>query len=351
MPKKKAAPGNGKAFQKLKQDLAQGTMGSAYLFYGEESYLREYYLEALRKKLIPQGCEAFNYHRAEGKDVTAESLTEMAEAMPMLSDRTLIVVTDWDLFKLGEDQRSRLISLLSDMPPYCCLVFVYDTLAYQPNAVQKKLTQALKDYVEVVEFRPAGDDDLIPWIARRFKALGKSIDRRTAEYLIFLCGGLMTNLVQEIAKIGAYAKGTVITQADIDAVAEPVLSAEVFKLTDMVLQGNYDKAAGILGDLLKMRTDAFQILGALGGQLRRIYTARLAIDRGKDRYWLMELWGMKSDYPARLLMDAARRTDAGWCAGAVQRCQILDRRLKSQRGVDAAEELKLLLTQLGAGRR
>ncbi len=40
----------------------------------------------------------------------------------------------------------------------------------------------------------------------------------------------MTGLVPEITKIGAYAKGRAITQKDIDAVADPVLSAEVFRL-------------------------------------------------------------------------------------------------------------------------
>ena len=42
----------------------------------------------------------------------------------------------------------------------------------------------------------------------------------------------MTGLVPEIAKIGAYAKGRAITQKDIDAVADPVLSAEVFRLSE-----------------------------------------------------------------------------------------------------------------------
>jgi DNA polymerase-3 subunit delta len=191
----------------------------------------------------------------------------------------------------------------------------------------------------------------VAWIARRFRALGKDIDRQTAEYLIFTCGGLMTGLVPEIAKIGAYAKGKAITQKDVDDVADPVLSAEVFKLSDAVLQGNYDLAASILGDLLKMQTEPIMILAALGSQMRRIYTARMAIDSGKDKYWLMELWDMKSDYPAKLLLNAAKRTTADWCADAVKMCQVLDRRLKSERGIDAAGELKLLLVHLGVKRK
>lgn len=347
----KKAPKSNEAFQKLKADLSAGTPGCAYIFYGEESYLREYYLGELRKSLVPAGFEEFNYHRLEGKDLTVQSLAEMAEAMPMMTERTLIVVTDFDLFKLNEEQREKLIAFFEDIPPYACVVFVYDTVEYKPNRTMKKLYKAVSDHVAAVEFRAADNSDLVAWIARRFRALGKEIDRQTAEYLIFTCGGLMTGLVPEIAKIGAYAKGKAITQKDIDAVADPVLSAEVFKLSDAVLQGNYDLAASILGDLLKMQTEPIMILAALGSQLRRIYTARMAIDSGHDKYWLMELWDMKSDYPAKLLLNAAKRTTADWCADAVKMCQVLDRRMKSEKGIDAAGELKLLLVRLGARRK
>ena len=347
----KRAPRTNEAFQKLKSDIAAGTPGCAYIFYGEESYLREYYLGELRKALVPAGFEEFNYHVLEGKDLTVQQLTEMAEAMPMMAERTLIVVTDFDIFKLGEEQREKLLALLEDLPPYCCLVFVYDTVDYKPNRTMKKLCKALADHVQAVEFRAAESSDLVAWIARRFRAMGKEIDRQTAEYLIFTCGGLMTGLVPEIAKIGTYAKGKAITQKDIDAVADPVLSAEVFKLSDAVLQGNYDLAASILGDLLKMQTEPIMILAALGSQLRRIYTARMALDSGKDKYWLMELWEMKSDYPAKLLLSAAKRTTAAWCADAVTMCQVLDRRMKSEKGIDPAGELKLLLVRLGARRK
>ena len=321
------------AYQKLKTDLKEGNpLGNAYLFYGEESYLREYYLGEIRKRLIPAGFEEFNYHALEGKDLTAQSLTEMAEAMPMMAERTLIVVTDWDIYKLNEDQRERFIALLEDLPEYCCIVFVYDTVAYKQNKTLKKLCKAMDAHVTPIEFKAQDTSDLTAWIARRFRALGKQIDRQTAEYLIFLCGGLMTGLSQEIAKIGAYAKGEVITQRDIDAVADPVLSAEIFKM-------------------LKMQEEPIVILAALGSQLRRLYTARMAIDSGKDKYWLMELWEMRSDYPAKLLLQSAKRVSAQWCGDAVKMCQVADLRMKSQRGVDPAEELKLLLARLGAARK
>ena len=348
--KKEKRSGGGAAYEKLKADLRAGTVGTGYLFYGAESYLREHYLGELRRTLVPEAFAEFNYHRMEGKEVTVQDIADAVEAMPMLAERTLVEVTDCDLFKLGEDQREKLIALLGDLPPYCCLVFVYDTLEYKPNRTMKKLMQAVTDHLETVEFRPASGSELTAWIARRFRALGKDIDRAAAEYLIFTCGDLMTGLVPEIQKIASYARGDTVTQRDIDAVADPVLSAEVFKLSDAVVQGKSDQAAAILGDLLKMQTDPIPILAALGSQLRRLYTARMAIDSGKGKEWLMELWGMKYDYPARALLAAARNTTVDWCAGAVRQCQALDQRMKSQRGADPAGELKLLLVRLGARR-
>lgn len=343
MAEKKTAA---KGYQKFKADLAAGTLGEVYIFCGEESYLREYYLKEVQKKLVPAGFEEFNFHRVAGKGLTMEELTEMTEAMPMMAERTLIVVTDCDLYKLGEEQRTRLIALLDDFPEYCCLIFVYDLVEYKPNKTYKKLYEALSRIATEVKFAAQDKSDLISWIMRRFRALDREIDVQAAEHLIFTCGGLMTALVPEIGKIGAYASGRRVTIDDINAVADPILDAVVFDMTNAVTKGDYDRASELLGQLLKKQEEPFMILSVIGRELRKIYTARLALESGKDKLWLMELWGMRSDYPARLLLDAAKKTTKEWCAESLKLCQKLDRRMKSEKGIDNEGELKLLLMQL-----
>lgn len=335
-----------KGYQKLKSDLASGEIGQVYLFHGEESYLREYYLGELKKTLVPAGFEEFNYHKLDGKTASVAELAEAVEAMPMMAERTMVVVTDMDLFKLGEDARQAVISLLEDFPEYCCLVFVYDLVEYKPNKTYKKLCTALDKQVQTVKFDIQDKSDLINWIRRRFRALGKDIDAHTAEHLFFTCGSLMTGLMPEIEKLGAYAKGKAITVEDVNAVADPVLDAVVFNMTNAVTRGDYNSASEILGQLLKKQEEPIMILAAVGKELRRLYTARIALDEGRDKLWLMERWGMRSDYPARLLLDAARRTTREWCAKSVKLCQRQDRRFKSVNGVDYEGELKLLLMQL-----
>lgn len=333
-------------YQKLKTDLKEETVGQIYIFYGEESYLREYYLGELKKKLVPEGFEEFNLHTLAGRGLSMQDLTDAIEAMPMMAERTLVVVTDCDLYKLNDEQRTALLTLLEDFPEYCCLVFVYDQVEYKPNRTYKKLYEALSRIATEVKFAAQDKSDLISWIMRRFRALDREIDVQAAEHLIFTCGGLMTALVPEIGKIGAYASGRRVTIDDINAVADPILDAVVFDMTNAVTKGDYDRASELLGQLLKKQEEPFMILSVIGRELRKIYTARLALESGKDKLWLMELWGMRSDYPARLLLDAAKKTTKEWCAESLKLCQKLDRRMKSEKGIDNEGELKLLLMQL-----
>ena len=323
------------AYEQLRADMAAGSLGTAYLFHGEESYLREYCLSEMRRQLAPAGSETFNFHKLEGKTLTVQALTEAVEAMPMMSPRTMVQVVDWDIYKLGEEQRAGLIALLEDLPPYCCLVLVYDLLAYKPNRTYKKLYAAVTAHVREVKFTQQSQREIMNWVARRFRATGHTIDVPTAEHLLFTCGSL-----------AAYAKGERVTRADIDAVASPVVEAQVFDMTRAVSKGDFDRAAELLGQLLELQQEPFMLLSLLGGELRRLHAARVALDTGRDRFWLMEQWNMRSDYPAKLLLENARRVTRPWCARAVRRCGEVDLRMKSAGGVDGAGELKLLLMEL-----
>ena len=335
-----------KGLDRLRAALKSGEVANIYIFHGEESYLRQYYLDLLQKVLVPVGFEEFNFHRLSGKGLTIQELAEAVEAMPMMAEHTMITVTDLDLFKLDERSREQLIDLLKDFPDYCTLVFIYDLIPYKRDGKMKKLTAALDSTAVEVEFRQQERDQLLRWVKRRFAALGHDIDSVAADHLMFTCGTLMTELVPEIEKIGAYAKGQNITVEDINAVADPVLDARIFDMTNCITAGKYDEAARILSELLRMQTEPIVILAAIGKELRRLYTARMALNGGKDRFWLKQLWGMSSDYPAKLLLQAARRVDRTWCQRAVKQCQTLDRRMKSERNMDSEAELKLFLMEL-----
>lgn len=327
--------------QKLKQDLKNGTLGSLYVFHGEEAYLRDYYLGQMKQKLLPPGMEAFNYHTINGKEFDLKILAQTVDCLPMMSPRTLIVVSDYDLFK---GDKEGLTAILKDLPDYVCLVFVYDLIEYKSDA-RTKLAGTIKERGSVVSFNRQEQGDLVDWIARRFRALDHDIGTEDAKYLIFLCGDLMNTLISEIGKIGAYASHRRVTRQDIDAVATPQLDAVVFQMTDAISAGDFNKAASVLGDLYHMQEPPIKLLAALGKQLRQLYTARLALEHKKGSRYLMELWGLRSAYPAERMMQSARRFSLGWCRRAVIRCGETDLAMKST-GADGEELLTGLLMEL-----
>ena len=337
-------------YEELRAALQSGGPANVYIFFGEETYLMQQAVEQLRALLVPAGFEEFNYHRLTGKGLTVQELTEAVEAMPMMSQSTFVTVTDMDVFKLDDAQRTALVSLLEDFPEYCTLVFLYRQLPYKKDGKMKKLTAAVAAHTTEIEFAPQGRQKLQKWVRRRFAAFDKELDDNTIDHLLFTCGSLMDGLVPEINKIAAYAKGKRVTVADIDAVADPVLDARIFDMTNAVTARDYDRAAAVLAELLRMQTEPIAILAVLGRELRQLYTARLALDGKKDAVWVKELWRMTSAYPATKLMEAARSVSRPWCRDAVRRCQTLDRRMKSERNLDAEGALKLFLMELAGAR-
>lgn len=330
-------------FAALKAGISSGKIGNLYVFKGKEDYLREYYLTVMRKKVLGDNFEEFNYKRFINEKLTPRELSAAVDTLPVFSERTFIEVRDFDLFAEGEQRQNDIIALLSDIPEYCCLVFVYDTIEYKVGRAAK-INAILKKFGKTVEFTEQSRSALFEWIDRRFAALGKEIGHQEKEYLVFMSGALMTGLISEIEKIAHHAKGKRITAADIDAAAVPIPEAVVFKMTDAISQKDYDKAAGILGTLLQLKEEPIKLLAIIGSQIRKLYVAKIALAEGRDAAYIKTCFEMKSSYPATLLMQSAKRFSVQWCRNAVELCAEYDFKMKSS-SFDDEDLLKQLILE------
>ena len=120
MAKKPAETSAG--LQQLKTDLKQRRLGRCYVLYGEEDYLRRYYLQQMQKLLLDDLTADFNFHRMNPENFTLQLLADSLEALPMMAERSLVLVEDVDLFALDEAGRNAAAALLSDLPEHCCLI-------------------------------------------------------------------------------------------------------------------------------------------------------------------------------------------------------------------------------------
>ncbi len=348
----------------LKEDLKQKAPRRLYVLYGEETYLRDYYFDRLREQVVPQGMEAFNLKALDGKTCGALDIVKACDCLPMMSERTLVAVTDYDLLRAPAQDREELAELFESLPDYLTLVFVYDTVAFEPRPAKEEkpaedkgggkgredkgraLLAALKAQGLAVHFTQQAQEDLVNWVARHFKAAGRDIDLRDADYLVFLCGGLMQNLSSEIEKIAAYAPGKRVTRGDIDAVATPQLDAKIYALTDAVSARSGERALTALGELLRGE-EVPTLVAALDKHLRQLYAARVILESHRGAGELSGLWKTMHSYTVSKLMSAAQRVDLSWCRRALVRTAQTDLAAKS--GADGPAALTQLVLELCCG--
>ena len=294
------------AFQNLKAAVRNKNIDRLYFFYGEETFLLSHYLEAIKKQLLDQLTESFNFHRFTSENFDLAAFVEAVENLPMMAEHTLVQVDDIDIFKLNESEREKIAQLFCDIPEYCTVIFTYLTVVWKPDKRLKKLWEAVESSGLAVEFRKQDQRELIPWVSRHFASQKKRISNELCAYLIDITGGTMTALSGEIQKICAYSGSDEIKKSDIDAVTEPVLDAVVFQMTDLMAAGNFGGALLKLQQLFKMQQEPIAILGAVGSYFRRLNTARSIQESGGGEGDVMRLCGVAS-YPARLALGACRK--------------------------------------------
>lgn len=347
------ATGKGKKKQEVlnykaqERSLREQGPGRLYLLWGREDYLREQYLIELKRLCLPGGEDDFSYHRFDGAELDFQALADAVDAVPFLSERTLIEVRGFDTNKCREEDAQALVKVIGDLPDYCTLVFVMGT-DFEPDG-RLKTTKAFKKYGQLIQFTAQGEAALEKWVGKRFRAHGKNISSEDARQLIFFTGGLMNTMIPEIDKIAAYVQGDTVTRADILAVAHRMPEAVAYELTDRLADQDYDGAMRILADLLadKANTPIF-LLAVIGQQMRRLYAARLARRAGLGTGDLRALLGLPYDFIAENLLRSARKFSGRQLEEAVRLCAQTDFAMKST-GADDTELLKELLLRIAVG--
>ncbi len=327
------------------RELKQLGPERSYLLWGPEDYLREQYLAELKKICLPEGEDSFSYHRMDGPELDMDKLRRAMDALPFMTERSFIELRDMDINRLKDSEN--LEKLLGDVPDYCVIAFVLGA-DYELDG-RVKSVKALRQNVKELKFTKQSQGQLTAWLVRRFAAAGKSIELDAAQRLIFISGELMSGLIPEIEKVAAYAKGDKVSVADVEAVANHVPEAVIFDMTEFIAQKKYNSALSVLAELLSDKdNEPIAMLAMLGMQMRRLYAARLAADKGLGAKYLMEDCGIKSDYAAKKLINAARGFSLPQLVKAVELCAETDYKMKSS-SQNERELLKEAVLRIAAG--
>lgn len=332
-------------WQTLRKNIKDGDFARLYLFYGEEWYLREHSITMLKDAILTEGMEEFNFHTFTG-DFAFEDLQEAVDSYPVMQEKKLVLVREFDPFKANEATREKYTALINDLPETCVLVFAFGE-KWKPDK-RVKLFTLFSKVGEVVEFARAKQSELITWVKRRFQSVGKSIDTDLCEYLIFQCGNLMGGLIPEIEKVSAYAKEDAVTKQEIDAVISPCLETVVFDLTRTIVSKNYAKAIEMTEALDAMKESPIMVGALIAKQMRQLYAAGLVLEKRGTARDLMDVLKLNSDYIAKGILQSARGASIAWLRNSLILCEELDQKLKFGEGFNVIREFIARLAESGA---
>lgn len=243
-----------------------------YLFTGEEDFLSGFCLSEAKKAFIDPSFEDFNY-KCYVEAPNVEDADSFINALPLMSDKKLVVFNNCKLFANGLPQKSKWEALFSSLPSYVvCIVREEISEKGKKGSV---VEQAVRSMGVTVNFEYLSEARLRPWLIKAASARGKSLNDKDAFYIIKNLGQSMTLLKSEIEKIAAKAEDFVITRADIDSVIRSMLDESVFNLIDAVIYSRRDIAFDTMANLEKAGTDSASLISLFASQVLGIYKAKL----------------------------------------------------------------------------
>lgn len=256
-----------KAFKNKKFD-------NLYFFYGEESYLSDFYVSALKKELIEN--EEFNFTKLYCDEL--DRFQEAVEALPVFEENRMVVVFSRDFSAEIKEDNFRLIEeMLEDMPSFTYVVFVCRSIKKT-----SKIYKLLNSKCTVCVFERQKAQALILWLGNVFKKKGYEIDKDTCAYLLEFAGPDMTKLLSEADKLVSYElKTKKITQNSIEAVVTRTIDSKVFGLLDAVMYKKCDAAFEILNSLMREKEEPVYINGALMRNISSLLQYKILKAEGK----------------------------------------------------------------------
>lgn len=325
----------------LRRQVKSGELSGAYLLFGEEDYLKSYYV-GLIKAAVSQDpvFSVFNEVEIAPADLTPFALESALMAMPMGADKKIITVKNFSFNGAKPtyiDELIETVSLIEELSHNVLVIAAsadgldVGRLPSRPSALLKKLGA----HMTLVQFPEQTPARLVAWAQKHFEHFGVKADASLCNYLISRCGRSMYILSSEIEKLSfftLYNGKDTATREDADRVTVPELDCDTFALTNAVISGDRAAAIAVLEVLKFRRTEPQLILGEISSTLYSMSRVAAVMDRTGDARTIARETGIH-EYRVGMLMRAlngAGTVKAGRARleRAVRLCAAADEKLK-----------------------
>lgn len=319
----------------FRKELKSGLSG-AYLFYGDEEYLKRFYAGRAMKHTVGDDPDlaSWNTHIINAdSDAMLGELEAATLSVSMMGDR-IFVRYNANLTSLSEEETEALIDIIKSIDPYqTVLLIVAPPDGFDPGTA-KRPSNMMKLYSEVcktVDLSAETPAELRKWMTRRLSQDSLAITPDAQELLISRTTDNMFILSGELEKLSAYALANGISLIDSDIVASissVTAEEDAFALADAVLKGDRRRALSVLYIHKMRRESAVIVLASVTKCICDMMAVSYLLQEGADKAAVAAKMNMH-EYRAGLYLQAVQGLPPEQLLAAAKRCRDADVKLKS----------------------
>ena len=257
--------------QQLLAEVTSGKFKPVYYFYGSEDFRiieAEKYLAA---QFLPNLQITTNYRRLDGRKTSATDIVAELSVYPMLGERQVFSISDFQSFKPKEIER--ILRILQPPDPNRVVILTSPS----DKAPKRKSTfyNTMSGAAELVEFKKLtpGESRLI--VKRRLDKREIRIEDAALDLLVELIAGNRGALDVETEKLINYRQpGETITTDDIRKLAAGYEVYSIFELADKIVAGNTLQVLAQVKQVLAEGTSPTGVLYHLGAHFVSLYLVK-----------------------------------------------------------------------------
>ncbi len=281
-------------YEELNSKIKSYNIPRVFFFYGDEKFLLNNRVNALKKRIVPKDLEAFNFTKLEGRNTVIEELIEAVEQFPQASEKKMVLVKNSGLFDNASSKSFKeLKEFVMDLPEYVCLVFVEDEFDKKREKILKFIEDSDGGVVNF-EYQPVNKLEI--WAEKKFEKAGKYIIASDLSYLIRLTGVSMDKINSSCEKLILYLgeERRKITRADIDAVVDVSVEVKVYDIFSKdIVNSRGERAKCQLMQLKTENQSPSMVMSIIIDQLYELLMCKLLKQDGFEARDILEYYDRK----------------------------------------------------------
>jgi DNA polymerase-3 subunit delta len=355
-------------------DLREDSLLSGYVFFGEEEYLAEEFIEELERALTASAGGELHLTRMDLDESKWRDVVDTARTAPFLFEPWRAIVVRVPERKPGSDRgadrkagadgeegrgskflspidQKILKAYFADPPSRTVIVVIRAGRVRRDDAFVRFFQSLPKTALSVTEMKRLTPAALMRRADEKARALGKTLTEGARKRLFDFLGQDLRLMMNEISKLAVFVgdkKG--IEEADVDQATAGQRSFQAYDLDDALAAADFAKGAAVLAELYAEGERSEVIVGRLAGFFRNVLAAQTWLrekSRTKDEIfqgffpYISKGWGDLYRGKYENFFGVVEGLDPAQLNALLTKLRRLDRTLKTTSSKDVGEKILL----------